>query len=77
MSNFESFYRSENYPEASERYRFKKMTSNIAKLHKFRKICDYTDDEIENLDMIVEDAETLAEDSYKRLKAITEWMKNK
>ena len=66
-----------NYPEVPERYRFKKMTSNIAKLHKFRKICDYTDSDVENLDMIVEDAESLAEDSYKRLKTISEWIKNK
>ncbi|MEK7432851.1 MAG: hypothetical protein AABZ74_06950 [Cyanobacteriota bacterium] len=66
-----------NYPEHNERYRFKRLTSNISKLHKFRKICDYTEGNIEKLEQIVEDAEFLAEDSYVRLKKILSWIENR
>lgn len=66
-----------NYPDFKERYRFKRLTSNISKLHKFRKICDYTDGDIEDLEQIIEDAETLAEDSYIRLKKILSWAESR
>lgn len=66
-----------NYPEYKERYRFRKLTSNISKLHDFRKICDYTEGDIENLEKIIEDAELLAEDSYIRLKKILVWLESR
>lgn len=67
----------ENYPNVQDRYRFKKLTGNISRLHKFRKICDYTDGNIEDLDTIVEDAEILAQDSYKRINSILEWLEKR
>lgn len=66
-----------NYPNSQDRYRFKRLTGNISRLHKFRKICDYTEGAIEDIDAIVEDAEILAQDSYNRIVSILKWLEKR
>lgn len=63
-----------NYPDSKEKHRFKGLTPNIDKLHKFRKMCDYREDSIQDIDKIVEDSELFAEMLYKKIKSIISWL---